>query len=217
MIRYVLFDLDNTLYPSDAGMEEDLIRRIGIFSSKYLGVSAERATQMRREGVVSYGTTLEWLVAEHGLTDVDGYYAFVHPEGEEEGLHPDPALRDFIARLPVPSSILTNAPMEHAKRVLKKLDLEGLFKHIFDIRWNGLEGKPAENAFRRVLDAIGQKPEETLFIDDLPHYLEGYSKIGGACVLVDDQGRYPQAPYPRVRSILEIGPFLVEDSVSVRT
>jgi putative hydrolase of the HAD superfamily len=211
MIRYVLFDLDNTLYPSDAGMDEDMIRRIGVCSAAYLGVSVERANEMRRERIGSYGTTLEWLMAEHGFTDVDGYYAFVHPDGEEENLRPDPAVRDFLASLPVPASILTNAPMEHAERVLKKLELEGLFKHIFDIRWNGLEGKPAENAFRRVLEAIGQKPEETLFVDDLPQYLEGYRRIGGRCVLLDDQDRHPASPYPRIRSIPEIGRFLAEE------
>jgi len=208
MIRYVLFDLDNTLYPSDVGMEEDTMRRIADYSAKFLGVSAERALEMRRERIRLYGTTLEWLMAEKGLADVDDYYAYIHPDGEEENLKPDPAIRDFIQGLPIPASVLTNAPREHADRVLKKLELEGLFERVFDIRWNKLRGKPAESAFRAVLSEIGTTPEETLFVDDLPQYLEGYVKIGGVGVLIDDFDRHGNAPYPRVRSIPELARFI---------
>lgn len=208
MIRYVLFDLDNTLYPSDVGMEEDTMRRIAEFAGNFLGVSAERALELRRERIGRYGTTLEWLMAERGLADVDAYYAYVHPDGEEEKLAPDPAVRRFIEGLKVPASVLTNAPMEHADRVLKKLELEGLFERVFDIRWNKLRGKPAESAFRSVLDAIGTKSGETLFVDDLPQYLEGYVKMGGVGVLMDDFDRHPASPYPRVRSIPELARFL---------
>lgn len=208
MIRYVLFDLDNTLYPSDVGMEEDTIRRIAEYSADFLGVSTARALELRKERMHLYGTTLEWLMTDRGLTDVDAYYAYVHPDGEEENLKPDPAVRDFIANLPVPASVLTNAPKEHADRVLRKLDLEGLFEHVYDIRWNNLKGKPAESAFRGVLKELGTEPGETLFVDDLPQYLEGFIKIGGFGVLMDDFDRHASSPYPRVRSIPELGRFL---------
>jgi putative hydrolase of the HAD superfamily len=208
MIRYVLFDLDNTLYPSDAGMEEATSRRIAEYSAMHLGVSAERAQELRKARLHLYGTTLEWLMTEEGLTDVDGYYAFIHPDGEEENLVPDPEVRKFIETLPVPASVLTNAPKEHADRVLRKLELEGLFEHIFDIRWNKLVGKPAESAFRDVLAALGTAPEETLFVDDLPQYLEGFVRIGGVGVLMDDFDRHAASPYRRVRSIPELARFL---------
>lgn len=208
MISYVLFDLDNTLYPSDAGIEEETMGRIAEFSASHLGVSKERALSLRQERMHLYGTTLEWLMNERGLSDVDAYYAFIHPDGEEENLKPDPAVRDFIKNLPVPASVLTNAPKEHADRVLKKLELEGLFEYVFDIRWNNLKGKPAESSFRKVLKAIGTKPEETLFVDDMPTYLEGFIKIGGFGVLIDDLDRHAGSPYPRVRSIPELARFL---------
>lgn len=208
MISYVLFDLDNTLYPSDTGLEDDTVRRIGEYTAKYLGVPKERALELRKERMHLYGTTLEWLMAERGLIDVDAYYAYIHPDGEEENLKPDPALRDFIKNLPVPASVLTNAPKEHADRVLKKLELEGLFESVYDIRWNNLKGKPAESAFRRVLSAIGTEPEETLFVDDLPTYLEGYIRIGGCGVLIDDFDRHVGTTYPRVKSIPELARFL---------
>ena len=208
MISYVLFDLDNTLYPSDAGLEENTMRLIAEYSARHLGVTTEQALEFRRQRMHIYGTTLEWLMAERGLTDVDGYYAYIHPDGEEKNLKPDPAIRDFIKNLKVPASVLTNAPMEHADRVLRKLELDGLFENVFDIRWNQLKGKPAESSFRRVLKAVGARPEETLFVDDLPTYLEGFIKIGGVGVLIDDLDRHEGSPYPRVRSIPELARFL---------
>lgn len=208
MIRYVLFDLDNTLYPCGAGMEEAMTSRICDFVARHLGVPCEEAYARRRDRMKRYGTTLEWLMAEEGLSDVDAYYACVHPEGEEEGLEPDPRVRAFLEGLPVPSSVLTNSPKEHADRVLRKLELEGLFERVFDIRWNGLEGKPAEGAFRRVLDAIGFAPEEVLFVDDFPSYVAGYVRIGGRGVLLDERGVHEGAPYPRVGSLRDILPLL---------
>jgi putative hydrolase of the HAD superfamily len=208
MIRYILFDLDNTLYPSSLGLDEEMGERIKEFVARYLGLSKEKAQEFRSERGARYGTTLEWLIAEKGLVDIESYYAAVHPEGEEARLEPDPELRDFLAKLPVPAAILTNSPMEHAERVLRKLDLEGLFTHIFDIRWNGLKGKPAESAFRRVLLEIGMKSEEVLFVDDLPTYVEGFIRIGGRGVLLDEQDIHKGSAYPRVRSLLEITKFL---------
>jgi putative hydrolase of the HAD superfamily len=208
MIRYIVFDLDNTLYPSSLGLDEEMVERIGRFVAQYLGLSDEKARALRSERSSQYGTTLEWLIAEKGLDDIEAYYAAVHPDGEEARLEPDPKLRAFLERLPVPAAILTNAPMEHAERVLRKLDLEGLFSHIFDIRWNGLKGKPAESAFKRVLQALGMKSDEVLFIDDLPSYVEGFVRLGGHGVLLDERDLHAGSIYPRVRTLFEITKFL---------
>lgn len=208
MVRYILFDLDNTLYPSSLGLEEDMTRRIREFTAQYLGVDGEAALRRRKERMGSFGTTLEWLMAEEGLTDVDAYYAAIHPEGEEESLKPDPKLRTFISTLPVPAAVLTNAPMEHAVRVLKKLELEGLFTHIFDIRWNGLKGKPSEEAFRNALSVIGLEPQQVLFVDDLPSYVQGFTRIGGLGVLLDESGCHMNYPGPRIRALPELLGFL---------
>ena len=208
MIRYVLFDLDNTLYPASLGLDEEMSRRIREFTAAYLGVPEQEAMRRRKERMAAYGTTLEWLMAEEGLSDVEEYYAAIHPEGEEDALRPDPELRAFIQGLPVPAAVLTNSPMEHALRVLKKLDLEGLFTHIFDIRWNGLKGKPSEEAFRNALSVLGLPPEEVLFVDDLPSYVQGFTRIGGAGVLLDETDCHAGYDLPRIRTIPELLGFL---------
>ncbi|MDR2495463.1 MAG: HAD-IA family hydrolase [Spirochaetaceae bacterium] len=204
MIKYVLFDLDNTLYSARHGLEDSVGKRIVTFVSHYLNIPPEEAMRERKKWITRYSTTLEWLVAEKGLTDIEGYYKTIHPEGEADFLPPDPHLRSFLQSLPIPCAILTNSPREHADRVLRRLGVEDLFTRVFDIRWNRFKGKPAPEVFRRVLDALGTAPDTTLFVDDIPRFVEGYQDLGGKGALLDEHDAYPDFPHRRIRSLREI-------------
>ncbi|MDR0710071.1 MAG: HAD-IA family hydrolase [Spirochaetaceae bacterium] len=208
MIRYILFDLDNTLYSIRTGMEQDFQRRIIAFTSRLLGVTPEKALSRRREGITRYGTTLEWLIGDEGFTAIDEYYAAVHPPGEEDCIPPDPELRRFLLGLNIPLAILTNSPREHTDRVLAKIGIADLFTHIFDMRWNGNQGKPLPIAFTRALDALGSATDNTLFIDDAPHYVQGYLDLGGRGILRDEFDRHPDYPYPKIRELTELTRYL---------
>jgi putative hydrolase of the HAD superfamily len=208
MIKYLLFDLDNTLYSIRYGLEEKVSRRIREFLARWLGTGEEEAMAERRGGIKRYGTTLEWLMEEKNFTDVEGYYQFIHPEGEADPLQADPELRDFLSGLPHPKAILTNSPREHVDRVLAKLELGDIFSHIFDMRWNNLKGKPRPDVFGRVLEVLGKSPDEVLFIDDYPAYAAGFSALGGTGLLLDELDAHPDFPGPRIRSIREIINFL---------
>jgi putative hydrolase of the HAD superfamily len=208
MIRHILFDLDNTLYPRNAGLEEQMQGRIAAYIAGLLGLPQEEALKERRKGIAGYGTTLEWLIAEKNFTNIDDYFAAVHPPGEEEGLSPNPALRPFLESLPVPRAILTNSPREHADRVLAKLGVADLFTRIFDMRWNQNQGKPLPIAFNRALEALGGRAEDTLFIDDYPSYVRGYLALGGRGLLLDEFDTHPDYPHPRIRRLEELRGFL---------
>lgn len=208
MIQSVLFDLDNTLYPSTAAMERDIIGRMNEFTAGYIGISIDEARNLRRSQMAAYGTTLEWLMAEHGFEDPEGYFAFVHPEGEEDVLEFDPALGPFLVSVALPKYVFTNAPMAHAERVLRKLGIERHFISVFDIRFNNLRGKPHEEAIDRVLAAVkddcGALPGQCLFVDDVPRYVRGFVACGGAGLLIDHDGRHGETGLPTIRSLPEL-------------
>jgi putative hydrolase of the HAD superfamily len=204
MIQSLLFDLDNTLYPAHYGLERNVAWRIGEFLGAYLGVSHEEAMRRRLERMGRYGTTLEWLINDLGFTDIETYYKAIHPENEADTLPPDPELRRFLEGIALPKAILTNSPREHVDRILNKLEVPAsLFTHIFELRSNGYKGKPQPEVFYHALEALGSTPETTLFIDDCLPYVESYIALGGAGLLIDEEGAYPEHS-PRIRELREL-------------
>jgi putative hydrolase of the HAD superfamily len=208
MIQYLLFDLDNTLYSARFGLEERVAQRMIQYAASYLHLSVEETAARRRDGETRHGTTLEWLMYEKGFTDIEAYYRAIHPANEADALPADPKLRKFLEALPCPKAILTNSNREHVDLILGKLKLENIFTHIFDIRWNNFQGKPRPEVFLRALDALGTKPETTLFIDDYPRYVSGYIAIGGRGVLLDEFDLHQDYPHPRIKKLEELINFL---------
>ncbi|MDR2618692.1 MAG: HAD-IA family hydrolase [Treponema sp.] len=209
MIKHILFDLDNTLYSRRYGLENGVSARIHDYITALMGVTAEEALEERKKRIDHYGTTLEWLMAEKGFTGIEHYYQAIYPENEADALRGEPGLRNFLKTLPCPLSILTNAPKEHADRVLKKLGIGDLFTELFDLRRLGFKGKPREEAFRMALETLKARPEEVLFIDDMPKYVSGYRAIGGRGILLDELDEYPAYGYEKIRDLQEISGFLL--------
>ena len=212
MIRHLLLDLDNTLYPASSTMDEGITNRMIDFVATWLGVTRERALELRKEGLSSNGTTLEWLRTSHGLTDMNRFFDAVHPESEIEELSPDPALRPYLQSLGLPMTLLTNAPMAHATRVLDFFGVRDLFVGVYDLTFHNGRGKPHPSSFLDTLAASGYGVAESLFVDDLPKYCRGYRAVGGKAVLVDENDRYADIArdegFGRIQSIYALAELL---------
>jgi len=218
MIRHLLLDLDNTLYPASGGMDEGITRRMLEFVAQYIGVTFEEGVKLRIKGIPSYGTTLEWLKAEHGLSDQNAFFEAVHPESEIAELQEDPALRPFLLSLGLPMTLLTNAPMTHALRVLRFFNIEDIFTGIYDLTFNQGKGKPYPESFTNTLGAAGFSVQETLFVDDHPKYVRGYKTIGGQAVIVDESGAYremaPKEGFFHIQSIYGLSDILKLEGIT---
>jgi putative hydrolase of the HAD superfamily len=208
MLRLVLLDLDNTVYPESRGMDLEIVKRMNEYVANYLGITVHAALELRRERAKHYGTTLEWLVAEQGFSEIEAYFAAVHPEGEEDCLDADDELARALDAIELPKAILTNSPSEHARRVLRKLGVADRFSAIYDIRFNGLKGKPRPEAYRRACEASGVGVGEALFVDDMPRYARGFADLGGRALLVDEAGRFADEGLPRIRDLSELPAYL---------
>jgi putative hydrolase of the HAD superfamily len=203
-VKALLFDLDNTLYPSSSPMTAELSRRITGYVGELKGVGWEEASRLRREGFARYGTTLKWLEAEEGFSDHHDFLKQVHPPDVAPYLSPDPGLPDLLSSLDYPKYILTNSSADHAARVLDHLGIADHFLAVYDITYNRMTGKPHPSAYRRLLAELPWEPGEILFIDDVPQYLDGFARMGGRCLLIDETGRHPDAPFARISSIHEL-------------
>ena len=208
MTEALMFDLDNTLYSESSGMETRVLAAINEFVGAFLGLSPEAANLVRRQGARRYGTTLEWLVFEKKFDDPEAYFSYIHPEGEADQMASDPGLKALLDSLPYRKIILTNSPIEHARRVLAALGIQECFQAVYDIRFNSLVGKPHPKSFLRALDASGLKVETTVFVDDLPKYIWGYQALGGRSILKDEGRRFMGKGFERIESLMELSGIL---------
>ena len=182
-IEHLIFDMDDTLYPGTGKMNTGITRRMLQYVADFFGVNYEQGLELRKKNIGNFSTTLEWLMSE-GLNDIEDFFATVHPDDEADELTPDPKLRPFLESIDIPKILLTNAPLEHAERVLEKLNVKNLFDHICDIRFSELKGKPYPKAFKNALAVCNGTIDDTLFIDDLVKYTDGYMALGGTAVQV---------------------------------
>ena len=203
-IRYLLFDLDETLYPRNAGVMQQIGRRIRSYIVETMGVSAEDADEMARRYHHDYGTSLQGLLANHRI-DPDRYLNYVH-NLRLDALGPNPALDSLLAGLPVEKVIFTNADRPHAERVLQRLAIRHHFSRIVDVVAVDYVSKPnlpAYTACLRLLDATG---DECVMIEDNARNLQPAAALGMKTVLVDGDP-VDRADY-HIATILDLGPVI---------
>jgi len=212
MINYILFDVDNTLYQGSWGFDKAINARMNHFVSQFLGVSLEEAQELRRNNSHRFGTTLEWLRKEKGLTDLEAFFEAVHPKEVHLYLKKEKDLPGMLASLPQQKAVLTNAPRSHAMRILEYLEIQNSFDSFFDLLFHDLKGKPHRQTYQRTLEEAGFQIEETLFIDDHPKYLYPFKEMGGQVLLVDELGRHlDKEDLPRIRTIFDLPQYLKEN------
>jgi len=202
---YLIFDLDETLYPREAGVMKAIGRRLERWVAHALDLSPEEAAALRRDYLRRYGTTLAGLLAEHQV-DADAYLAFVHDVPVEALLRPDPALAAMLDGIPLRKAVFTNATSEHGWRVLRALGLADRFERVIGIREVGLRSKPHLEAYRRVLELLGAEGPACILVDDRAMNLRPAKRLGMTTVLVD--AAVEEGVDFVVEEVLEVGPLV---------
>jgi len=164
--EFILFDLDETLYPSSNGLMSLIRDRIVEYMIVRLGWSRDEAEERRQRYVSEYGVTLNGLHKLHGV-DVGDYMEYVHAVPHSEYIEPNPALDTMLGRLRPYKAIFTNASQSHARRVLSALRVSpSHFECIFDFEAAGYCPKPDPKAYRRILDRLGARGDQCVLVED---------------------------------------------------
>jgi putative hydrolase of the HAD superfamily len=207
MIQHILFDLDDTLYPTSAGMMREIDVRMNEFMVTQLGFAPEDVARWRKFYWETYGTTLRGLYLERHIAP-QAFLNFVHDVDVQKYLHPDEKLEAMLAQLPQRKSVFTNAPADYARRVLRALGVEKYFAEIFDINFIRYESKPTPTAYDRVLAALPVRADECLMIDDATRNLAPAKKLGMTTVWLDGNSATQSQPSDAVdftiKSIYEL-------------
>ncbi len=165
MVRFLVFDLDDTLYPAQTGLFREIGRRISLYLQERLGIPPHEVLPLRRSYYERYGTTLRGLQIHHRV-DPEDYLSFVHDVDVSTYLQPDPVLETVLSTLPQEKVIFTNATAIHARRVLQALGCTHHFQRIFDIHSLRFHCKPDPEAYRILLELLPAEGGECLLIED---------------------------------------------------
>ena len=179
----LFFDLDDTLYPSSAGLWQAIRERMNIYMCERLGLPEKDVPVLREQYFKMYGTTLRGLQERHNV-DKEDFLAFVHDLPLKDYLIPNPTLRDVIASLPTRNLIFTNADDPHARRVLAALELGDLFETVVDINAVAPYCKPMPESFAIAMELANEPdPRKCVMIDDLPRTTRAALNVGMASLL----------------------------------
>lgn len=178
-IKTVIFDVGGVLIRTmDRTMRQGLEKRLGLSQGQadelVFGGKMGTAAQL---GKISSGELWTWLGKELGL-DETGVIRF-----REEffgGDHLDTALVDFIRSLHTAgyqTAIISNA-MDDLNHVVTDLyPMADAFDLIVGSAYEGIM-KPDAAIFELTLERLGKQPEQTIFVDDFAHNIEGAGAVG---------------------------------------
>lgn len=174
---YIIFDLDNTLYPADRELFPLIDKRINRYMHERIGIPIEDVDGLRRRYWLDYGITLQGLI-RHFAVDPEDYLTYVHDVDVASRLCADPTLAALLAALPQRKGVFTNGSLCHAERVLGTLGVRDLFEHVFDIRIGGYQPKLYNEPYRQVLAAIDVAPARCVMVEDTLDNLNPAKELG---------------------------------------
>ncbi|PCJ75422.1 MAG: pyrimidine 5'-nucleotidase [Rhodobacteraceae bacterium] len=189
-VDYWVFDLDNTLYPPQARLFDQIERLMAAYVMRELNVDAQTAHDLRKKYWKEYGTTLAGLMHVHNI-DPDPYLHEVH-QLDLSNIMAVPALRAAISALPGRKIIYTNGSRAHGTGVSNALGLDGVFDAIYGVEDAGYTPKPDHAAFQKVFAADGINTERAAMFEDDIRNLEIPHQMGMNTVLV---GPHVTAPH----------------------
>lgn len=177
-----VFDLDNTLYPPEVRLFDQIEKRMTAWVMEALSVDAREADRLRKHYWATYGTTLAGLMREHDI-DPAPYLTDVH-DISFEALTPDVRLAAAIEALPGRRIVYTNGSEPYARRVIEARGLEGLFDAVYGVEHAGFLPKPERAAFEAIIEQDGFAAVSAAMFEDDARNLAAPHEMGMATVHV---------------------------------
>lgn len=208
----VFFDLDATLYSASNGLWPAIRDRIELYMHERLALTDEEIATIRKSYYLRYGTTLKGLEANFGVDPAD-YLDFVHDLPLDDYLADEPRLGEMLRSIPTRRWVFTNSDINHARRVLAKLELSDCFEGIVDIWAMDPYCKPHPEAYQIALElAQASDPQACVLLDDSVHNLAGARQAGFYTVLVGKDGHSEDTDrtIEHLRDLPEVMPELWE-------
>lgn len=175
-VSHWVFDLDNTLYPSECDLFAQIDIRMSEFVANYLDMDLTEARRIQKQYYYDHGTTLSGLMKLHNLHP-DEFLDYVH-DIDLSPVPENPELDHQLHQLPGRKVVFTNGSRKHAENVLQHLSITHHFDAIVDIAASDYIPKSHAHAFDRFLDHSKVEPAQSAMFDDLHSNLAPAKDLG---------------------------------------
>jgi putative hydrolase of the HAD superfamily len=184
--QYILFDLDDTVYPKESGLLSVMEGRILRYMVEVMGIPADDAPTLKQQYYQRYGTTVRGLMVEHNIDPAE-FLRFVHDVNPADFFGASPPLDRMLHALPLRKAIFTNSEAAHSERVLNTLQVRTHFDPIIDICAINFNCKPHPLAYKRALEIINVPGESCIMLEDKPRNLLPAKDLGMTTILVGSE------------------------------
>jgi len=193
-VQGVIWDLDGTLY-----------RFSELFKTACNHAAAKAACTVRPHYIYEEafakcvaseqecGFSLFWFHQETGMALKDMHFVY-HDAIDETVIEKNEKVVMALRSLKLPSLILTNSSQGWAARILKHLNMDGIFGDGDIIALEDTNFQPkrkGDTGFKMAVARLGLRPENILVVEDLPSNLAKAKEIGLKTMLLH-HGKVPE-------------------------
>ena len=184
LIKFWIFDLDNTLYSGKKKVFEQVDKKMSEYISKKLNLDLKEAKKLQKNYFHKYNTTLNGLIKNHKI-DPNEFLEFVH-DINIEFLQKDTNLGNEIEKLDGLKIIFTNGSRKHALNVTRKLGIDRLFDDIFDIVDCKFIPKPLVEPYKKLVEKHKIDPKLCVFVEDIARNLKPAYEMGMKTIWIEN-------------------------------
>jgi putative hydrolase of the HAD superfamily len=189
-----LFDLDNTLHDCSKGIFNAIDKAMSQAVASSLNVPADEADVLRKKYWQRYGATVIGMVRHHGVRP-EAFLDLSHDFDVAPLVHSEYGIARKLRLLKGHKILLTNAPTQYARRVLKALGILHHFDGIWTIEHMALQGrirpKPSAALMQQVLARLRVPARHVVLVEDTLRNLKSARAVGMRTVHV----YHPGTPY----------------------
>ena len=185
LIKFWLFDLDNTLYSGKTKVFEQIDKKMSKYISKKLNVDINEAKKIQKSYFYQYDTTLRGLVKNHKI-DAEDFLDFVH-DINIDFLKQDLDLAKELEKLDGKKIIFTNGSKKHAINITQKLGVDKYFDDIFDIVESDFIPKPSIQPYKKLIEKHKIDPNLCVFVEDIARNLKPAYEMGMKTVWIENE------------------------------
>lgn len=197
--RVWLFDLDNTLHDCSKGIFKAIDGAMADAVATTLALDADAANALRAHYWKRYGATVIGMVRHHGI-DAATFLKLSHDFEVAPLVHSETGLAHKLKLLKGRKILLTNAPLDYAREVLKTLGILHHFECVWAIDHMRLQGtlrpKPSLALMRQILARLKVPARQVVLVEDTLRNLKGARQVGMRTVHIF----HPGTPFSSMHS-----------------